>query len=142
MQRILIIDDDTAVRSAIQLILDYEGYAVVAAPDGFAGLDLLRSTSFDLAIVDMFMPGRDGLETIALIRQSAPNLPVIATSGAAARLDNSGSGDDVLGQASRLGAACIIHKPFRPRELLAAIARCLSNAEGDAPARTGDNTAI
>jgi CheY-like chemotaxis protein len=131
MHRILIIDDDAAVRSAIQLILDYEGYSVVAAADGFAGLDLLGSAVFDLAIVDIFMPGRDGLETIALIRQSAPDLPVIATSGAAVRADSSDSPDDVLGKATRLGAACVIHKPFRPRELLQAIKRCLPQVEGE-----------
>ena len=52
--------------------------------------------------------------------------------GAVARVDNSAPADDVLGQASSLGAACIIHKPFRPRQLLAAIERCLQQAGGRA----------
>jgi len=126
MHRILIIEDDAAVRAAVELILDHEGYSVAVAADGEAGLDLLRSAAFDLVIVDIFMPGRGGLETISLIRQTSPNLPVIATSGAGARAGAPGAADDVLGKAVQLGASCVIHKPFRPRDLLQAIEQCLA----------------
>jgi CheY-like chemotaxis protein len=126
MQRILVIEDDPAIRAAVELILDHEGYSVALAPDGDAGLDLVRSAAFDLVIVDIFMPGRGGLETIGLIRQHAPNLPVVATSGLSARGDGSRSADDVLGQAISLGAACVLHKPFRPRDLLQTVERCLN----------------
>ena len=126
MHRILIIEDDAAIRAAVELILDHEGYSVALAPDGDAGLDLLRSAAFDLVIVDIFMPGRGGLETIPLIREISPKLPVIATSGASARGSASGSTDDVLGKAIEFGAACVIHKPFRPRDLLQAIEQCLA----------------
>jgi CheY-like chemotaxis protein len=127
MPRILLIDDDAAVRSAISLILDQEGHAVIAAEDGQAGLDLARETGFDIAIVDMFMPGLDGVETIARLRAMRPNLPIIATSGAVAR-GQSGASSDVLATAAERGAAMVIHKPFRPRELLQAIAKCLDAA--------------
>jgi CheY-like chemotaxis protein len=124
MQRILVIEDDPAIRSAVELILDTEGYTVTAAADGDAGLALLRTGTFDLAIVDMFMPGRSGLETIGLIREYAPALPVIATSGLSARGDGS-NGNDMLGRSVAAGATCVIHKPFRPKDLLQTIARCL-----------------
>lgn len=130
MARILLIDDDAAIRSAISLILDQEDHSVVAAEDGQAGLDLSREARFDLAIVDMFMPGLDGLETITRLRALAPDLPIIATSGAVER-SRSGVASDVLTAAVEGGAAMVIHKPFRPRELLQAISKCLG------PAATG-----
>jgi CheY-like chemotaxis protein len=125
MQRILLIDDDDAVRAAISLILDQEGYTVIAAEDGYAGLRHVEAASFDLAIVDMFMPGLDGIETITAIRALTPTLPIIATSGAVAR-NQSGGSSDVLATATERGAAMVVHKPFRPRELLQAIATCLA----------------
>jgi CheY-like chemotaxis protein len=129
MQHILLIDDDDAVRSAISLILDQEGYEVTAAADGQAGLRLVEEASFDLAIVDMFMPGLDGIETISRIRALAPSLPIIATSGAVAK-SQGGVASDVLATATERGAALVVHKPFRPRELLQAIAQCLAAAGG------------
>jgi two-component system, response regulator, stage 0 sporulation protein F len=129
MQRILLIDDDAAVRSAISLILDQEGYAVTAAEDGHAGLHLVKEAVFDLAIVDMFMPGLDGIETITAIRALTPSLPIIATSGAVAR-SQGGVASDVLATATECGAAMVVHKPFRPRELLQAIAKCLAADTG------------
>lgn len=127
MQRILLIDDDGAVRAAISLILEQEGYDVTAAEDGQAGIDLAKASTFDLAIVDMFMPGLDGIETIAAIRRLAPALPIIATSGAVAR-QNGGDATDVLSTATERGASMVVHKPFRPRELLQAISACLAAA--------------
>ena len=118
MPRILLIDDDAAVRSAISLILDQEGHAVIAAEDGQAGLDLARATNFDIAIVDMYMPGLDGLETIARLRAMVPTLPIIATSGAVGR-GPSGTSSDVLAAATERGAAMVIHKPFRPARAVA-----------------------
>ncbi len=126
MRRILLIDDDPAVSAAMQLILENEGYSVTLAGSGEEGLKLLASSEFDLAIVDMFMPGLGGLETIALIRQRTPSLPVIATSGTAPRAERPGSSVDVLARASELGTAAVINKPFRPRDLFATIERCLA----------------
>jgi CheY-like chemotaxis protein len=130
MPRILVIEDDPAIRAAVELILDNEGYSVTPASDGDAGLALLRAETFDLAIVDIFMPGRSGLETISLIREHAPAMPVVATSGLSARGDGAHPADDVLGQALQRGASCIIHKPFRPRDLLQTVERCLDGGAG------------
>jgi CheY-like chemotaxis protein len=122
MRRVLLIDDDPAVGAAVQLVLEHEGYAVSLAASGEAGLELLSAAEFDVAIVDMFMPGLGGLETISLIRRRAPALPVIATSGTTAGV---GRGPDVLARATELGTAAVINKPFRPRDLFATIERCL-----------------
>ncbi len=130
MRRILLIDDDPSVSAAVQLILEHEGYAVTLAGSGEAGLALIATTEFDLAIVDMYMPGLSGLETIARIRERAPALPVVATSGTAARAARAGPEADVLARAGELGTKAVIYKPFRPRDLFATIARCLEAGEG------------
>jgi len=130
MHKILVIDDDAAVSAAMQLILETEGYSVACAGGGEAGLALLRTTDFDIAIVDMFMPGMSGLDTIAHIREQTTRLPVIAISGTAARVDRSGTSVDVLAKAKQLGTAAVINKPFRPRELIATVERCLAEQAG------------
>ena len=81
MPKILIIDDDKLVRESTQILLRSKGYDVVVAPDGKAGLEQAQSATFDLAIVDLFMPGMDGLQVIKALHESRPDLPLIAASG-------------------------------------------------------------
>ena len=99
-----------------RLFLEGAGHNVVAASDGRRGLDLLNAEAFDLPILDIFMPGMDGLETLRLVRQKA-SLPIIAppvrTTG---RIPRHGR---------KLGAIRSLHKPFRPSVLLATVAACL-----------------
>jgi CheY-like chemotaxis protein len=73
MARILIIDDDSAVRVAIRLLLEREGYEVVDAEDGRAGIAALKASVFDIVICDIFMPGMDGLETIREFHRYNPD---------------------------------------------------------------------
>jgi CheY-like chemotaxis protein len=74
------VDDDNAVRMTLRLLLEGAGHIVVAAGDGRRGLDLLNGEAFDLLILDIFMPGMGGFETLRLVRQKA-SLPIIAISG-------------------------------------------------------------
>jgi DNA-binding response OmpR family regulator len=129
MARILVIDDDRAVRSAVQLVLEHEGLQVHVADDGRAGLKILKAESFDLLIVDVFMPGMDGLETIRLVHEQKPDLPIIVMSGMAFRT-GSAPAPDFLSMATKLGAICSLKKPFRPRELMAVVAECLERSAG------------
>jgi CheY-like chemotaxis protein len=85
-QRVLVIDDDAAVRATIKVILTARGFEVTGADSGPAGLSLLRQSPFDLLIVDVFMPGMDGVNTIKAVHQLNPNMPIIAISGARLRL--------------------------------------------------------
>lgn len=124
MQRILVIDDDKSVRAAIKTLLEHDGYDVVAAGDGRAGLEALANSAFDLVIVDIFMPGMDGLETIKAFHRRVPDVPIVAISGFMFR-DTSAPAPDFLAMATKLGAAYALHKPFRPRELIAAVQACL-----------------
>jgi DNA-binding response OmpR family regulator len=125
MARILVIDDDRAIQSAVQMVLEREGFEVHLADDGRAGLEIARAENFDLLMVDVFMPGMDGLETIRLVREHKPELPIVVMSGMSFR---TASAPDFLSMATKLGAVCSLKKPFRPRELLAAIAECLERS--------------
>jgi CheY-like chemotaxis protein len=81
MPRVLVIDDQPFVRNTISLILKSRGFEVVEAERGSDGLKKLEEKRFDLAIVDIYMPGMDGVKTIKLLQERAPDLPVIAMSG-------------------------------------------------------------
>lgn len=124
MARILVIDEDQPVRTAIAIVLQREGFEVVAVADGLAGKAAAESTRFDATIVDLFMPNMDGLETIRSLRQSCPGMPIIAVSGAPSLFDfrdDSEPPPDYLSMATDLGAVTAVQKPFQPRELVRAV---------------------
>src|ERR1700730_6935289 len=124
MARILVIDDDQPVRAAIRIVLESSGFEVVAAEDGRAGKKAIETTRFDAAIVDLFMPEMDGLETIRLLRQYRPEMPIIAVSGAISLFDYRDAMEpppDYLWIADALGAVTAVQKPFHPHELLRAV---------------------
>ncbi len=125
MARILVIDDDAPVRTTIRLLLERQGHAVVVAADGASGLAALDAGEFELLIVDIFMPGMDGLETIRGVHSRKPELPVIVISGSSFR-GASGPAPDFLAMAVKLGAGRSIQKPFKPHELIAAVEQCLA----------------
>jgi len=119
MAQILVIDDDRAVRGAMQLVLQAEGFDVVVAGDGANGVVSAQANAPDLVIVDLFMPGMTGIDTIRAIRERIPSVPIIAISGVLP-----GAGDSAtnsLSSAALTGADVTLHKPFRPNELLQAV---------------------
>jgi CheY-like chemotaxis protein len=113
--------------STIKLLLERAAHAVEAVDNSQAGLRLLEIQGFDLLIVDIFMPGMDGFETIRLVHQSRPEMPVIVISGQQFR-SASEQEPDFLYMATKLGAVSSLQKPFRPHELLAAVAKSLSDS--------------
>jgi len=122
MDRILVVDDEKSVREALAALLRHEGYRVVVAENGHVAVEAIEAFTFDFIIVDIFMPGMNGLETIKVFRESAPNVPIIAMSGYA-----SGSGfvdNDFFHTAMEFGATCCLRKPFVREQLLDAIAFC------------------
>ncbi len=113
MQRILVIEDDPAMSEYIGDILRRAGFQVDAAFNGVTGLEALRSTPPDLAILDIFMPEKDGLEVLVELRRTAPELKVLIVSGKQHLLSGSS-----LALAEKLGANATLPKPFTPKELL------------------------
>ena len=142
MAKILVVDDDSAVQVTIRLLLERAGHSVVAAGDGRKGLAVFEAGDFDLLLLDIFMPGMDGLETMRLVHQQQPLIPIIVISGNPVTSE-SGSGPDFLTMASKLGAVSSLQKPFKPAALLAAVARCLETARdtSKSPDRTAGNAA-
>ena len=124
MARILVIDDDQPVRATIKLVLETQGFEVVAVESGRAGKKAIEATRFDAAIVDVFMPEMDGLETIRALRRRCPDLPIITVSGAISLFDYRDTMEpppDYLAMAAELGAVASVAKPFQPRDLLRAV---------------------
>ena len=127
--RILVVDDDMGVRGAIDAVLSQEGFDVVLADGGSAGLKALKGSHFDAVLIDIFMPGMDGLEAIRSFRAAAPGVPLVAMSGFLPR-DAMATAPDFLKMATRLGAAYSLRKPFRPKELLGVVEACLARDQG------------
>lgn len=129
MARIEVIDDDQAIRTTIKLLLEREGHEVVLAEDGRKGIEQFRTGQFDLLIVDIFMPGMDGLETIRNIHQMRPDIPIVVISGYAFRTALE-SVPDFLNMAMKFGAVSSLQKPFRPSQLLSVVSACLQGGGG------------
>jgi CheY-like chemotaxis protein len=129
--RILVIDDDDCVSTAIQAILARHQCETVVASRAHAGIHTFQGAEFDVVMVDLFMPGMNGLDTIAQIRSKSA-VPIIAMTGF--RLRNSLDSDrDFLGLAMLRGATTCLRKPFSPLQLVAAVDRSCgpaSSAEG------------
>ena len=112
MSRILIVEDDDHIRSALRLMFEGEGFVVDDAPTGEVGIALFNRMASDIAIVDIMLPGMSGFETCLSLR-GASDVPIVIVS---ARDDTA---DVVLGLES--GADDYVTKPFAPEELLARV---------------------
>jgi CheY-like chemotaxis protein len=126
VRRILVIDDDDLVRTTVRHMLETKGFEVVIASDGQHALRMLDDKRFDAILVDIFMPGMDGLETIRAFRQRSPDIAIIAMSGTKF-YEGTASAPDFLLMATKLGANGSLRKPFRSRELIETIEACLGN---------------
>jgi CheY-like chemotaxis protein len=128
MARILVIDDDELIRGTVRAILASEGHETTLAVDGEDGLREFHRQQFDLVLCDVFMPHKEGLETVREIRQLSAGTPIISMTGSAPAGDGDRLDPDFLRMSSALGATRTIGKPFWPRELLALVRECLDLA--------------
>ena len=125
MARILAIDDDPAVTSLIKRGLTYEGFTVETASSGEAALELARDHSPDLIILDIMMPGMDGLDVLRRIRSADTTLPVMMLTAKDAPADQI--------QALELGADDYVVKPFTFEVLLARVRVLLRRRQTEQP---------
>jgi CheY-like chemotaxis protein len=102
----------------------------VLADTGQLGVQAFESASFDAVMVDIFMPGMDGLETIKGFRERAPMVPIVAMSGFKFR-DSLAPAPDFLAMAAKLGATYCLRKPFGVQQLMSAIKACFGGAPND-----------
>ncbi|MGI6879398.1 MtrAB system response regulator MtrA [Microbacterium sp. gxy059] len=129
--RILVVDDDTALAEMIGIVLRTEGFDISFCSDGASAVDMWRAEAPDLVLLDLMLPGKDGIEICSEIRQES-GVPVIMLT---ARGDTT---DVVAGLEA--GADDYIVKPFNPKELVARIRTRLRPAQLDASQtlRVGD----
>jgi two-component system, NtrC family, nitrogen regulation response regulator NtrX len=116
-RRILVIDDEAAIRDSLRMILEYEDYEFTGASSGPEGVAAVRRDAPDMVILDIKMPGMNGLDALAEIRKVDESLPVAMISG-------HGTITDAM-QATRLGAFDFIEKPFTSERVLVTVAKGL-----------------
>ncbi len=127
MKRILIIDDERVVCSFFEEILSEEGYEVISTLDARAGLGLVKKRKPDLVIIDLNMPGINGIEALRLIKETS-DIPVIIATGYGTM--------ETVREAMRLGAYDYITKPFDLDVVMTAVSKGLKTG-GRASVRSG-----
>jgi len=119
--KILIVDDDLIVRDSMGNWLQEEGYKVDTIDNGHDGLEKIKTDSYDLAVVDIKMPGMDGIELLKLSKEIYPDLPILVMTAYASV--------DTAVQAMKDGAFDYIVKPFSATEVLARVRAVLRRAQ-------------
>ncbi|MBW2485939.1 MAG: response regulator [Deltaproteobacteria bacterium] len=120
MARILIIDDESQIRSMLRLMLERVGYEVIEAADGMEGIRQYRDNPADLIITDLIMPNKDGIGMIIELKKEFPQVKIIAMSGGGVNRP-----EGYLDGAKKLGATRTLTKPIDREEMLNAVKETL-----------------
>jgi DNA-binding NtrC family response regulator len=121
MARILVIDDDEALRTLLQRALQRVGHEVTTAEDGAVALKAMSKSGADVVVTDIFMPQMEGIETIRALRKLYPDVAIIAMTGGGNR-----RWQEYLEVAESFGAAAVLGKPFEIAALVALIDKALA----------------
>ncbi len=122
--KILVIDDEAGIRESLEVLLSLEGYAVEMAVDGTHGLSMLERGDYDLALLDLALPGQSGLELLPQIHELYPELPVIMITAY-------GTVENVV-EAIHAGAENFVQKPWDNEKLLADIRSAIARHKAEA----------
>jgi DNA-binding response OmpR family regulator len=125
MPKILVVEDEDSILMALEDDLSLEGYSVTGERDGTRALERAREGDFDLIILDLMLPGLDGLEICRRLRAEKNQTPILMLTAKSQEVDK------VLGL--ELGADDYVTKPFSPRELLARVKALLRRARPENP---------
>lgn len=128
MTRILVVEDDAGIAAGLEEDLSFEGYGVVTVSDGHAATRVARDERFDLILLDVMLPGKDGFQVCRELRRQGVTTPIILLTARGLEAEK------VMGL--RLGADDYVTKPFGSDELRARIEAVLRRANGGAPAAT------
>ena len=128
-KRVLVVDDETKIREIVRTYLEREGFEIAEASDGDAALVVAGEWHPDLVVLDVMMPGTDGLEVLRQLRRTS-EVPVILLTARSEEVDT------LVGLS--VGADDYVTKPFRPRELVARIKTVLRRASGTAAGEPAD----
>src|SRR6202163_452324 len=119
--RILVIDDEAAIRDSLKMTLEYEGYECIGAATGQEGLALVEREAPDLVLVGVKMPGMDGIVVLGRIRSLDGALPVVVVSGHGAL--------STAVEATKKGAFDFIEKPFASERVLVSLRNALDSRQ-------------
>ena len=122
MARILIIDDETQIRSMLRLMLERVGYEVIEAADGMDGIRQYRDNPADLIITDLIMPNKDGIGMIIELKKEFPQVKIIAMSGGGVNRP-----EGYLDGDQKLGATRTLTKPIDREKMLQAVKETLKS---------------
>ena len=125
MPKILVVDDDADVRRVLQLFLERAGYGVTTVGDGTQAVATYAQTPHDMVITDIVMPEKEGIETIAELRELNPEVPIIAISGGG-RI----GAHDYLTWVRRCGVEHTFIKPIDRLKLLEAVEKLVGEGVG------------
>lgn len=122
MPRILIAEDDPAVRRFVARALTHRGYEVTAAEDGIAALEALSDANYDLLLTDIVMPGLDGIALALKVTREHPGMPVLMMSGFSAERQRAHNLDELIHR--------VIPKPFTLEEICKVVEETLAEVRG------------
>jgi len=125
---ILLIDDDPEVGTTTQWALEEVGFIISVVMSGEEGLHLQRAEPADVVVTDIYMPEKDGIETIAEFREEFPRVPIVAISGGGPA-GQAGHADPLF-VARELGVHEVLRKPFDPQKLVEVIREAARAAAG------------
>jgi len=125
MARILVIEDDDPVRRMMLQALQRAGHTVDQARDGNEGVRLFRERPADVVVVDIYLPEKDGWNTLRALYDIVPGVPFVLVSGSAPLEGLRRGTPGVLENARQIGAYRVLRKPFRPQALLHAVMELL-----------------
>jgi len=129
-QTILVVDDEETIREVVRRYLERDGFNVQEAADGFEALDSVRTNPPDLIVLDLMLPGIDGLSLTQHIRLDR-HIPIIM-------LTAKGEASDRI-RGLDMGADDYMAKPFSPQEMVSRVRAVLRRSGGDAPRKSGNN---
>lgn len=120
--KILVVDDEEIVLDSCRIVLEAEGFEVIQCTSADQSLAIIRTEDISLLLVDVKMPGRDGLYLLGEVKEKWPDIPVIVMSGYAT--------NGTILNASKKGADTFVAKPFTPDELLNVIHQVIQGDVG------------
>ncbi len=118
MARILVAEDERAVREFVCRALDQQGHTVTAVEDGLEALSMIAVKEFDLLLTDIVMPGMDGIALALKVARDNPDLPILLMSGYALERQRAHNLDALIHE--------VVPKPFTLREIVDAVAKVLT----------------
>jgi CheY-like chemotaxis protein len=133
LAKILVIDDDDGMRRTMSRMLKHAGHEVEEAANGLEGMNSVRTNHPDIVVTDIFMPQKEGFETIQELRQEHPSILILAVSGGATLSQPSVHAPDYLNLVRGLGADATLAKPFRAQDLLLEIDKLVLKQSSNPP---------